>query len=287
MPTVKGLLRKYDIRPRKRLSQSFLIDPNITSKIAALLDPGPDDTVVEIGSGLGVLTGIIAPRVKKIIAVEIDPDLVEVLKSEISRDNVAIVHEDFLDFDFPKAVDGGALETPRVKVIGNVPYNISSAIVFRLLDFRRYISTAVLMLQKEVAERIAAAPGSKDYGIVSVIVQMYAGIRRELIVPPGCFYPRPKVDSAVIRMAFRDEPLVDLLNPELFRELVRTSFARRRKTLLNNLKSSRFNEAGMAEQVLNECGIDGRRRAESLSPEEFGLLSNVIDRVSGASVQQY
>lgn len=287
MPTVKDLLRKYDIRPRKRLSQSFLIDPNITSKIAALLDPGPDDTVVEIGSGLGVLTGIIAPRVKKIIAVEIDPGLVEILKSEISRDNVAIVHEDFLNFDFPEAIGGGAPDTARVKVIGNVPYNISSAIVFRLLAFRRYISTAVLMFQKEVAERIAAAPGSKDYGIVSVIVQMYSGIRREFVVPPGCFYPRPKVDSAVIRMAFRDEPLVNLLNPELFRELVRTSFARRRKTLLNNLKSSRLNDAGIAEKVLDGCGIDGRRRAESLSPEEFGILSNGFALMTGAIPEQY
>lgn len=278
MPTVKGLLRKYDIRPRKRLSQSFLIDPNITLKIAGLLEPGPADTVVEIGPGLGVLTGIIAPQVKKIIAVEIDPGLVEILKSEISRDNAAIVHEDFLKFDFPGAVGGGAPDSARVKVIGNVPYNISSAIVFRLLEFRHLISTAVLMFQKEVAERIAAGPGSRDYGIVSVIVSMYARIRREFTVPPGCFYPRPKVDSAVVKMTFRDRPLVELENPELFRELVRTSFARRRKTLLNNLKNSRFNTDGQIESILDYCGIDGRRRAESLSAEEFGLLSNEIFR---------
>ncbi len=151
MPTVKGLLRKYDIRPKKRLSQSFLIDPNITSKIAGLLDPGPDDTVVEIGSGLGVLTGIIAPQVKKIIALEIDPVLVDILKAEIDRDNVIIVHEDFLKFDFEKIFGTSQGET-RVKVIGNVPYNISSAIVFRILEYRKYVSTAVLMFQKEVAE---------------------------------------------------------------------------------------------------------------------------------------
>jgi 16S rRNA (adenine1518-N6/adenine1519-N6)-dimethyltransferase len=279
MPTVKGLLRKYDIRPKKRLSQSFLIDPNITSKIAGLLEPGPGDTVVEIGSGLGVLTGIIAPQVKKIIALEIDPGLVEILKAEINRDNVEIVHEDFLKFDFHKFFGEISKDNARVKVIGNVPYNISSAIVFRLLDFRQFISTAVLMFQKEVAERIAAGPGSRDYGIVSVIVSMYARIRRELVVPPGCFYPRPKVDSAVVKMTFRDRPLTQLQSPELFRELVRTSFAQRRKTLLNNLKNSRFNESGQIENILNNCGIDGKRRAESLSPEEFGLLSNEISRI--------
>jgi 16S rRNA (adenine1518-N6/adenine1519-N6)-dimethyltransferase len=278
MPTVKGLLRKYDIRPRKRLSQSFLIDPNITSKIAGLLEPGPADTVVEIGPGLGVLTGIIAPQVKKIIAIEIDPGLVEILNAEISRDNVSIVHEDFLKFDFPRVVDDCEPDNARVKVIGNVPYNISSAIVFRLLEFRHLISTAVLMLQKEVAERIAAGPGSRDYGIVSVIVSMYARIRREFVVPPGCFYPRPNVDSAVIKMTFRDRPLVQLENPELFRELVRASFAQRRKTLLNNLKNSRFHDSGQIENILDACAIDGRRRAESLSAEEFGSLSNEISR---------
>lgn len=279
MPTVKGLLRKYDIRPKKRLSQSFLIDPNITSKIACLLEPGPDDTVVEIGSGLGVLTGIIAPQVKKIIALEIDPVLVNILKAEISRDNVVILHEDFLQFDFRKFFEGNTSESARVKVIGNVPYNISSAIVFRLLEFRQFISSAVLMFQREVAERIAAGPGSRDYGIVSVIVSMYAVIKREFVVPPGCFYPQPKVDSAVVKVTFRDKPLIDLHNPELFREVVRASFAQRRKTLLNNLKNTRFMESGQIEKVLNNCGIDGRRRAESLSTEEFGLLSNEMSRI--------
>lgn len=279
MPTVKGLLRKYDIRPKKRLSQSFLIDPNITSKIAGLLQPGPDDTVVEIGSGLGVLTGIIAPQVKKIIALEIDPALVGILKAEISLDNVVILHEDFLQFDFRKFFEGNTSERARVKVIGNVPYNISSAIVFRLLEFRQFISSAVLMFQREVAERIAAGPGSRDYGIVSVIVSMYAVIKREFVVPPGCFYPQPKVDSAVVKVTFRDKPLIDLQNPELFREVVRASFAQRRKTLLNNLKNTRFNESGQIEKVLNICGIDGRRRAESLSAEEFGLLSNEMSRI--------
>ncbi len=276
MPTVKGLLRKYDIRPKKRLSQSFLIDPNITSKIAALLEPAPDDTVVEIGAGLGVLTGIIARQVKRVIALEIDSGLIEILRAEVDRDNVLVVHEDFLKFDFREFLD---LSSGPAKVVGNVPYSISSAILFRILDFRPYVSEAVLMFQKEVAERIAAAPASKDYGIVSVIVSMYADVTRELIVPPGCFFPRPKVDSAVIRMSFRDKPLVELMDPELFRELVRASFAQRRKTLLNNLKSSRFHNSGMIQNILDKCGIDGKRRAETLNAEEFGCLSNELSRL--------
>lgn len=279
MPSAKDLLKKYDIRPKKRLSQSFLIDPNITRKIALLLDPGPGDSVVEIGSGLGVLTGIIAGHVKSVTALEIDPGLVNVLNEELAGENVQVAHQDFLKFDLHEAA---ARAGAKLKVIGNAPYNISSAIVFRLIDFREDISSAVLMFQKEVAERISAVPNSKEYGIVSVIASMYAVTRREFIVPPGCFFPRPKVDSAVIRMIFRDEPLVELKNPELFRELVRTAFARRRKTLINNLKNSGLNRSGKIEQVLAESGIDGRRRAESLSPEEFGCLSNKIAELAGA-----
>lgn len=279
MPTVKGLLRKYDIRPKKRLSQSFLIDPNITKKIADMLEPEQEDTVLEIGSGLGILTGIIAGRVERLVALEIDLRLVDILRAELHRDNVAVVNEDFLKFDFHEYFGEYPKGISRVKVIGNVPYNISSAIIFRLLDFRQFVSTAILMFQKEVADRIASGPGSKDYGIVSVIVSMYAEIRRELIVPPGCFYPQPKVDSAVVKVTFRDKPLIDLQDPELFRQVVRASFAQRRKTLLNNLKNSRFNESGRIEEILGNSGIDGKRRAETLSPEEFGLLSNEISRI--------
>lgn len=279
MPSAKDLLKKYDIRPKKRLSQSFLIDPNITRKIAMLIDPGPGDSVVEIGSGLGVLTGIVAGHVKSVTALEIDPGLVNVLNEELAGKNVQVAHQDFLKFDLHEAA---ARAGSKLKVIGNAPYNISSAIVFRLIDFREDISSAVLMFQKEVAERISAVPNSKEYGIVSVIASMYAVTRRELIVPPGCFFPRPKVDSAVIRMIFRDEPLVELINPELFRVLVRTAFARRRKTLINNLKNSGLNSSGKIEQILAESGIDGRRRAESLSPEEFGCLSNKIAELASA-----
>lgn len=273
MLSVKQLLKKYDIRPKKRLSQSFLVDPNITRKIASLLGASPADNVVEIGSGLGILTGLIAPHVKSITALEIDPALAQVLKAELSAPNVRVVHDDFLEYDLHEAArQAGA----PLKIIGNAPYNISSAIIFRLIDYRQDISAAVLMFQKEVADRIAAGPSSKEYGIISVVVSMYAAVRREFIVPPGCFFPRPKVDSAVIRMEFREKPLVDLTDPGLFRELVRTAFARRRKTLLNNLKDSRLNISGNIEQVLQEAGIDGKRRAETLTPEEFGKLSNLL-----------
>ncbi len=280
MSSPLSLLRKYGIRPRKRLGQCFLCDPNILEKIVRIAEIRDGDTVVEIGAGIGVLTAMIAGRARRVVALEVDRLLVELLRKELGDcGNVEIVHADVLRFDFSAVISRDQNVTPvdKVKVIGNVPYNISSQIVLRLLEYRTSINRMVLMLQREVAERLAAPPGTKDYGPLSVYVALYTKPTLEHRVPATCFHPRPDVESRILRLDVRDEPLCRVNDPVLFQRLVRLSFSMRRKTLLNNLKSAPLPVP--PEQViaaLETLGIDGHRRAETLSVKEFADLSNLL-----------
>lgn len=277
MVSPKEILKQYEIKPRKKLGQSFLLDKNIIQKIAAAADISEDDLVLEIGSGIGVLTEEMATKARRLIAVELDEKLSGLLKDKLARyDNVEICNTDILKFDF------GSLSEKyktKIKVVGNVPYNISSPLIFYLLSYRHVISDFTLMLQKEVVERLVAMPDNKSYGVPSVILQMFAEVEKELDVPATCFYPRPKVESAVIKGAFREKPLVALADEEFFIKLVRASFAQRRKTLLNNLKKAAF-IANLPEErireALDEASIDGRRRGETLTVVEFGHLANIL-----------
>jgi 16S rRNA (adenine1518-N6/adenine1519-N6)-dimethyltransferase len=282
MDSPKEIIRRYAIKPRKSMGQSFLMDRNVIGRIAALAQVTKNDIVVEIGAGIGVLTEDLAQNAAKLIAVELDEKLVEVLKDKLLKDkllkynNVQIYSGDILKFDFGTIARD---EQQKIKVIGNVPYNISSPVLFRLLSFRRIIDSFVLMLQKEVIQRLVALPGCKDYGVPSVILQMFASVEKILDVPAGCFYPRPKVESSVMRGFFRERPLMELADEDFFTRLVRDSFAQRRKMLINNLKKSKLLE-GVSEsflkEALNLAGIDGTRRSETLSVKEFGYLSNIL-----------
>ncbi len=273
MPSAKELLKKHNIIPRRRLGQSFLIDPNIHRKIAILSEAQGSDVILEIGSGLGILASLLSPFVDRVLALEIDPSLVSVLKAESSERNIEIIHQDFLQYDLNEPF---ARFGKKIKVIGNIPYYLSSEILFRLLDHRELIVLCVLMFQKEVADRISAKTGSKEYGITSVAISTFATVSREFVVPASCFHPKPKVDSAVVKIVFRDQPAFELADPQLFRRVVRCAFAHRRKTLHNNLKDSRLAPLDALESIFEQTGIDGRRRAETLSPEEFGKLSNYL-----------
>jgi 16S rRNA (adenine1518-N6/adenine1519-N6)-dimethyltransferase len=202
MNSVRATLKTYDIRPRKRLGQSFLEDEQMIRRIATLANPQGDETIVEIGAGLGLMTEELAKKAARVIALEIDPRLVSVLRDRFAgRPEVQIVAGDVLDYDFSAASDGWGL-----KVVGNIPYHISTPILFRLLSFRRSIVSMVLMFQKELADRIMAPPGKKQYGIPSVIVSRYAVVSQLLTVPPQCFYPEPEVISSVLQFVMRDEP---------------------------------------------------------------------------------
>ena len=266
MISVRKMVAQYEIHPRKRLGQSFLEDMNIIRRIVALADPAGDETVVEIGAGLGSMTEELAKRAGRVIALEVDQRLVGVLRERFAEQGrVEVLQMDVLKYDFSSACPGG-----RIKVVGNIPYPISSPILFRLLDFRRSISLMILMFQKELADRITAPPGTKDYGIPSVLVARYTRATCELTVPPTCFYPAPDVVSSVLRITVRQEP--HLSDEALFAKIVRAAFAQRRKTLWNNLRHSGIPEE-MVGRMFAGSGIDRTRRAETLSLEEFSLLT--------------
>lgn len=277
MNTPKEIIRQYGIRPKKKFSQSFLVDANIIKKIVEASRISPEDVVVEIGSGIGVLTADLIQKARKLIAVELDNNLVSVLKEKLSgQENCEIFLCDILKFDFFSISDK---YNTKVKVVGNVPYNISSPLIFHLLSYRANISEFTIMLQKEVVERLAAIPGNKNYGVPSVLLQMFARVKKIMDVPASCFYPRPKVESAVIRGTFLDNPLIELTDAGFFAGLVKASFAQRRKKLINNLKkSSLLADIGedKIKEALTDTGIDGNCRGETLSVEEFGRLSNLL-----------
>jgi 16S rRNA (adenine1518-N6/adenine1519-N6)-dimethyltransferase len=277
MTTARRILKDRGMRPKKRLGQSFLQDQNIMRKIIAVLDIQSDQTVVEIGAGLGFMTALAAEQARHVIALEVDPSLVMILKDKFKDyRNVEIIQQDVLKYDFSSAVRENAEK--NIKILGNVPYYIASPILFRLLDFRRCLSTVVLLLQKEMVDRITAFPGTKDYGIPSVILSMFFRTSREMDVPGSCFYPEPRVNSAVLKMTVRNRPLAVLSDEDLFSRIVRTAFSKRRKTLLNNLRSGPWPgyDEGKISDILQETDIDGGRRAETLSAAEFGLLSNAF-----------
>jgi len=277
MTTPKEILHQYGIKPNKKLGQSFLIDINVINRIVHAANISQEDIVVEIGAGIGVLTENIAKKAKRVIAVEIDRNLVEVLKDKLGvYDNVEVHCGDILKFDFNSISE---THSSKIKIIGNVPYNISSPLIFRLLSFRPVISDFMLMLQKEIVQRLVSVPDNKIYGVPSVILQMFASAEKIFDVPATCFYPQPKVESAIIKGSFREKPLVYLQDEIFFTGLVKAAFAQRRKMLINNLKNAKFLE-GLSDDDLKEAldaaGIDGKRRGETLSISEFGNLSNIL-----------
>jgi 16S rRNA (adenine1518-N6/adenine1519-N6)-dimethyltransferase len=259
-------------RAKKRYGQHFL-EAAWADRLIAAIAPAAGDRFVEIGPGRGALTARLAPRVAHLTAVEIDPDMVAALSERALTGNVAVVQSDFLEFDLGAAAGAGPL-----RVAGNVPYNAASHIVLELLDARRRgvpITDATLMVQREVADRIAAAPGTRDYGTLSIFVQLRASVRRLLALPPGAFRPAPKVHSAVIGLTFHD-PAVAMRDEPTFEALVRSIFTQRRKTLANAL--ARFAAArGMtARDAIARASLDGTRRPETLQLTELARLADVF-----------
>lgn len=277
MTTVRSILKNYGIRPRKRLGQSFLEDRNVVNKIISAADIHDQDIVVEIGAGLGIMTEILASQARKVIAIDIDPRMISIVQERLrDQPRVKIMEKDVLACDFSALQSDG--QSSKLKVIGNIPYNISTPILFHLLTYRRAIISLVLMFQKEVVDRLVASPGTKEYGIPSVIFSLFTILSKEMNVPASCFYPQPKVSSSVIKIVMREKPLFDLADEQFFFRIVKIAFAMRRKTILNNLRAADlpFSSDREIEILLKHAGIEGRRRGETLSPEEFGRLSNVF-----------
>ncbi|WP_298435653.1 16S rRNA (adenine(1518)-N(6)/adenine(1519)-N(6))-dimethyltransferase RsmA [Geobacter sp.] len=269
-------MRGEGIRARKSLGQNFLTDRNVLSRIAALVSTGPGDRILEIGPGKGALTAFLVSGGARLVAVELDTRLVPLLR-ETYRDNprVEIVQGDILQLDLPGLLTRCG-EVPW-QVAANLPYNISTPVLFLLLENRRFFSRLVLMLQKEVGDRLAAVPGSKDYGVLSVLFQLHFDVVRELIVRPGSFHPVPKVDSAVLSFVPLENPRVEVGDEAFFSRVVKGAFAMRRKTLWNCLRGAGLGvtEEGIAA-ALDQCGIAAGRRGETLGLEEFASLANAL-----------
>ncbi|MBF0559216.1 MAG: ribosomal RNA small subunit methyltransferase A [Nitrospirae bacterium] len=250
---------------KKHLGQNFLFNPLILQRLIEAAHVAPGDTVVEIGPGHGSLTSLLARIAAKVIAIELDDDLFSRLQEKFhGRENTVIVHGDALAYDYE------SLESFRV--VANIPYYITTPIIFRLMEAGKRLKSMTLTIQKEVAERIAAAPNTKNYGVLSIAVQYAAIPEMRFIIPREAFKPVPKVDSAVIHMTMRDMPKVAVKDEKFFFTVVRTAFSQRRKTLSNALKTL----SPDIKEILTGAGIDPRRRAETLTIEEFAALADAL-----------
>jgi 16S rRNA (adenine1518-N6/adenine1519-N6)-dimethyltransferase len=262
--------RPDSLRPRKSLGQHFLRDENIARKIVAAIDPAPDQSILEVGAGRGALTKYLASRVRRLIAVEIDPRAARVLREAFAGAGVEIVMGDFLTLEISGLLRGRAgASRGRVRIVGNIPYNITSPILFHVLENRASIIDCTFMMQKEVARRLVAVPRTKAYGILSVLFQMFADVRLLFDVSAHAFTPRPRVTSSVVRLTLLPAPRYPLRSEEFFRTIVRAAFGKRRKTLRNSL-------APHLAATPVAPAIDLQRRAEQLSVAELAELSNLL-----------
>ena len=273
----KTLLNRLGLRPKKTLGQHFLLHPHQARRIVAALHLTGEETVVEIGAGLGALTVFLAPAARRVIALERDPDLARFLREDllVETPGVQVICQDVLAFDFSKA----AREAGRpLAVVGNLPYQITSPLLFTLIQAIPALAQAVLMMQHEVGARLLASPGTKDYGILSVLGQYHFRVSRLFSLSPGNFFPPPQVDSVVLRLR-PETPAPAALDPALLPRLVKVAFGHRRKTLTNTLVS-RAAEVGLSPEamrgLLAELNIDLKRRGETLSLAEFVALSNQV-----------
>ncbi|HYP27749.1 MAG TPA: 16S rRNA (adenine(1518)-N(6)/adenine(1519)-N(6))-dimethyltransferase RsmA [Blastocatellia bacterium] len=276
------------IKAKKSLGQNFLSDASVSRRIVESVSPLRSDLVIEIGPGTGALTGLLVGRSGFVIAVEIDPRLIEALRNTLAAENLSVIEADALTVNWDDLIargrewlrqaGRGGGEPERVRVVANLPYYISTPIIERLLRVRAGVKDMTLMLQNEVVDRIASGPGGREYGYLSVLVQFYCDAKKLFEVPPSAFRPAPKVRSAVVRLDVRSRPLVEVGSEEGFLKLVSFAFSQRRKTIANNLKaaSGALPYRVPIEEGLRASGVDPRRRAETLSVAEFGALYRAL-----------
>ena len=267
------LVKKYNFKFSKSLGQNFLVDDSVPRDIVLGAEVDENDLVIEIGPGVGTLTAQLLNKAKKVVAIELDNDLIPILTQEIGDNpNFTLIHNDALKVNFNEIIG----DEKSVKLVANLPYYVTTPIIVKLLKENYNFKSLTIMIQKEVAERINAEPSNKDYGALSLLVQYYCNTRIVRKVPPQCFIPRPKVDSIVIRLDRLDEPKVKVENEKLFFEIIRSSFNMRRKTLWNGVKNIGLSKEKL-ELAFEEAKIDPKRRGETLTIEEFALLSDKIN----------
>lgn len=293
---VRDFFTLNQTRPKKQLGQNFLVNPEILKIILEAGELTNTDTVIEIGAGLGCLTEVVARYAKRVIAVEVDPLLYKALKARFGaawrRDEVTsplqksihpsvqLLNADILKLEFATLLSHEAPTT--FKVIANLPYSITTPILWKLLEHHKQIHSCVLMMQREVAERIVAGPGGKDYGALTIGITYHAEAELIATLPPENFYPAPKVDSALLKLTMREKPKVVVENEQLFFNVVRTAFRTRRKMLKNSLVRGRFAPTGVLVSIFEELGIAPQRRAETLDITEFAALANALAQSASA-----
>jgi 16S rRNA (adenine1518-N6/adenine1519-N6)-dimethyltransferase len=278
-------LGKHNLAPKKKFGQNFLVNKRTAESIVRAGNVSPDDTIIEVGVGLGALTQPLAEQAQKVIGLEIDSGIIRFHEEENDlADNVTLIHTDVLKADFSELANecGG-----KLKIMANLPYSISNPFIFKMIENREYVSCATIMLQKEVAERLMAKPSTKEYGVPSVLLQSCATIKKMLTLKPAEFHPRPKIDSVVIRIEFNQNPYQSaagtLFSYALFQRIVRTSFNQRRKTIVNTLNAAGFfaindsidkaTNKTLTEEAIAQAGLVSTLRPEVLSVEDFSQLA--------------
>lgn len=276
--TIKLIKNKYGFRFSKSLGQNFLIDKEVIDGIVSGAGISEEDLVIEIGPGIGVLTQAAAEKAGRVVAVEIDRNLIEIMKFTLDGlTNVKIINDNILKTDLQALIRENLGELKHVKILGNLPYYITTPIIMKLLSENVGAESITVMMQKEVADRLMASPGTKTYGAVSVAVQYYSKVNHIIDAPHTSFMPQPKVDSSVLRLDVLDEPLVKVENEKHYFGVVRAAFSQKRKTLLNSLGSTGAPK-DVIRNALAASGIEESRRAETLSLQDFAVISEELEK---------
>jgi 16S rRNA (adenine1518-N6/adenine1519-N6)-dimethyltransferase len=270
----REIVHHFGFKFSKSLGQNFLINQEVLDSIVDAVEIDNETSVIEIGPGIGTLTQELARKAEKVVSIELDEGLIPVLSETLSNyKNIKVLHEDALKVDFKQLIQDEGLK--KVKVAANLPYYVTTPIITKLFEDKPGIDSITVMIQKEVADRIAAGPGTKDYGALSLLVQYYSEVAAICVAPKECFIPEPKVESEVIRMNIRQMPAVSVRDEKFFFAVIRAAFNMRRKTLWNALKPLGLSTENL-KKAFEDSGIDPQRRGETLSMEEFGRLADII-----------
>ncbi|HUV51013.1 MAG TPA: 16S rRNA (adenine(1518)-N(6)/adenine(1519)-N(6))-dimethyltransferase RsmA [Anaerolineae bacterium] len=288
MTSPRTLLAAYDLHPKKQFGQNFLSDPSTAEKIAGLSKITSEDVILELGAGLGALTIPAAKSAKRLYAIEKDHRLIDILKTELLANrlsNVELIEEDMLKFDIKNLAENAG---QKIIIIGNLPYNISSQIIIKLIESRAYVIRAVLMFQKELAMRITAQPGGKDYGRLAVMLGYCAKIKKLADVKAHQFFPKPKIDSQILEIKFLETIKYPANDEALLFRIIKGAFCQRRKTLRNALAGSELDiDTKTAQNMLDKAGIDSSLRAEALTISQFVTLSNAFKNLQSSNANMF
>lgn len=273
----KFIMKKYNITANKGYGQNFLIDENIIDKIISGAEVNKDDLIIEIGPGLGSLTSVLLENAGKVICVELDPKMITILKDRFALyNNFELLNNDILKVDLKKLIFENKVNLKHVKVVANLPYYITTPIIMKLLEDKLDLTNITVMVQKEVAERLAGIHGGKENGSITYSIDYYTNPEIITYVSKDCFIPSPKVDSAVLKLIVLNKPKIDVLDEKLFFKVIKSAFLQKRKTLINSLSNSGFENKEFLEKMLLNLNINPKVRAEELSLHQFGKISDYI-----------